>query len=465
MPDVSAPEAPDATPCDVLVIGGGPAGSTAAALLAEKGRHVILLEKDRHPRFHIGESLLPMNMPLLERLGVGEAVARIGVIKHGAEFVSMFHNRAKTFYFSDALDKAHPSAYQVRRAEFDEVLLRNCAAKGAEVYEQTRVTQVEFPSAGGSASRAVLEADGGAGPHVECGPGTGALVTATGPDGKPRRWRAKFVVDASGRDTFLASRLGLKARNPRHNSAALFAHFRDAARPEGRDAGNISIYWFEHGWFWVIPLSDGVTSVGAVCWPYYLKSRAVSPEQFFRDTVALCPGVRERLAGAERVSEVTATGNYSYQARRMAGEGYVIVGDAFAFVDPVFSTGVFLAMHSAFRAAAAVDASLSRPRESSRRLAAYDREVRRGIATFSWFIYRVTTPAFRYLILNPSNVWRVRDGVVSLLAGDVFRAGPVRSRLWLFKAIYYAASVAMWKQSWAAYRRRREIIRPVAAES
>ena len=247
----------DAVPvqrCDVLVIGGGPAGSTAATLLREMGWRVVLLEKDRHPRFHIGESLLPMNLPILERLGVLEQVRSIGVRKLGAEFGGADGGvgTRQTIYFRNAMDKAHPLAFQVRRSEFDEVLIRNAATRGVEVHEGTRVTRVEPRGKGRDHS----------------------VVDAQDEGGQLLRWRARFVVDASGRDTCLARQLGLKRKNPRHQSAAVFGHFRNVERRSGEDAGNIGIYWFRYGWFWMIPLRDGVTSVGAVCWPEYLKTRS-----------------------------------------------------------------------------------------------------------------------------------------------------------------------------------------------
>jgi flavin-dependent dehydrogenase len=424
----------------VLVVGGGPAGSTAAALLAEKGWHVVLLEKDRHPRFHIGESLLPMNLPLFDRLGVREEIEAIAMMKYGAELNSPLHDRQQTFLFAGALDKSWPHAYQVPRAAFDHILLRNCARKGATVLEQCRVTNVEFPAAGG------------------------CLVRAAGRERGDEVWQARYLVDASGRDTLLAGKLGIKRRNPRHASAALYGHFTGVERLPGRDEGNISIFWFEHGWFWQIPLPNGITSVGAVCSPRYVKSRKSPPGDFLWETIALCPLLQSRMRAARLASPVTATGNYSYQAERMAGDRYVMVGDAYAFIDPVFSSGVFFAMNSALLGAETVDGALRDPAARRALEQRFDRAVRRGLSSFSWFIYRMTSPAIRDLLMAPRNIFRVQEALLSLLAGDVFRSRAVHARLLLFKAVYYANELFSLRRSLAAWRRRRMAAREACQE-
>ena len=403
--------------CEVLVVGGGPAGSTVAALLAARGVDVVLLEKDRHPRFHIGESLLPLNLPLLERLGLGTAVERIGLPKWGVDFISPAHQRTVTFEFANAWDKRFPSSYQVRRSEFDEILIRNAAASGARLIEGWRVTELDLD-------------------HPD-----GVHATAKDETGQMRRWRARFLVDASGRDTLVANKLSLKDRNRRHASAAVYGHFTGARRQDGRAEGNISIFWFDHGWIWFIPLADGTTSIGAVCPPDYIKARKTDVTTFFQQTIAKAPALAERLLDATLTGPATATGNYSYRSRSMTGPNYLLVGDAYAFIDPVFSTGVYIAMNSAFQAAGAVMTVLRQPEQASRALARLEAEVSRGLDRFAWFIYRMNRPALRGLFMNPRNYLRLQEAMLSMLSGDVFGPSPIHARLAIFKALYYASAL------------------------
>lgn len=419
MPDPIAPAA-EHRECDVLVVGGGPAGSTIAAFLAEKGWRVTLLEKERHPRFHIGESLLPHNLPILRRLGVLEQVDAIGIKKLGVDFSADLEVSGQhLFHFSFALDKGHPYAYEVRRSEFDNLLLRNSAAKGAQVLEGVRVTRVDFPEGGDPVAHALDE------------------------QGRESSWSCRYFVDASGRDTLLSKKFDLKRKNKNHASAAIFGHFLDVDRRPGTDAGNISLYWFEHGWFWMIPLRDGSMSVGAVCRPAYLKQRKNSPAEFLLQTIALGhPEMRHRMRRATLIdNQARATGNYSYQSTRMRGERYIMVGDAFAFIDPVFSSGVLLGMNSGMLGAEAVDAWLRGEAAAASRFRHFERMVLRGVETFSWFIWRFNSPGMRRLMLHPGNPLRAQEAVISLLAGDVYRDIGARSRFWVFKFFYFLFSL------------------------
>lgn len=394
----------------MIVIGGGPAGSTAATLLARCGRAVTLLEKARHPRFHIGESLLPMNLPVLERLGVIDAVERIGVRKLAADFPAGSGDYG-SFRFDRALDARRGHAFQVRRSEFDEVLFRNAAANGVDALEETAVLGIERVADGRHAVR-VRDAHG------------------------ERVLLARYVIDASGRDTLLGKQFDLKRANPRHRSAAMFAHWRGVRRRPGEDAGNITIYRLPQGWMWMIPLRDDVMSVGAVGTPEYFKTRQGGLEDFLCETVFAHPQARERMADAERVSEVEATGNYSYACRAIAGPGWVMAGDAYAFVDPIFSSGVYLAMDGAQKAAELVHQVLDAPAREAALQRAYRARADGGIAQFSWFIERFTGATMAHLFRNPRNTWQVEQAVISLLAGDVFDNARVKRRLRIFRMIH-----------------------------
>ncbi len=418
--------------CDVLVIGGGPAGSTISTKLAQMGRDVVLIEKEQHPRFHIGESLLPMNIPIFEELGVLDQVEEIGIRKYGAEFNHENYEERATYYFENALDDNYPFSYEVKREELDTILFRNAEKKGASTFEKTKVVSVQFNDDHSSV--------------VEC----------ADENGNTKIWHARFLVDASGRSTFLARKFDIKSRSKEHNSAAIFGHFDNVVRREGLDEGNISLAWFDHGWFWMIPFKDGSMSVGAVCWPHYLNSRKANVEQFLWDTIALCPPVANRMKEAKLKTPVTATGNFCYSASHMAGNGYLIVGDAFAFIDPIFSSGVLLGMAGGLRGAKIVNEVLDSPAKAEKLIEEYDRSTRAALKTVSWFIYRITQPAMQYLFMVRAERRIAREkGVTSLLAGDLFGDTPIRRHLLLFKFFYYALFLLDFRKNMRALRKRK----------
>ncbi len=402
---------------DILIIGGGPAGSTAAALLSQKGWRVTLLERDRHPRFHIGESLLPGNMEILDRLGVTEGLKKIGVVKHGADFTLSTDEAFEIYDFSRAKTLKHQSAYQVHRSEFDHMLLNNAEAKGANIVQGIDAIDVQFK-----------------GPNP-------VQVRGRNAEGAESLWSAKFLIDATGRGTFLADKLKLKARNARHSSAAIFTHFSGAERRPDEQAGNISVYWFDHGWIWFIPLTGDATSVGAVCSPTYLKSRTTSPDRFLMDTIEKCPPLARRLRNAKPKMSVKAAGNYSYVARDMYGDRFLLIGDAYGFIDPVFSSGVFLAMFGADLGAKTVDSCLRRPALRRYFLFRHSRIIQKGIERLSWLIYRFTDPTMQAMFMNPKNTLKMQDSIISILAGDIFYRFRLTFPLLVFKGVFHAKRI------------------------
>lgn len=417
--------------CDVAVVGGGPGGSTAAALLARRGYRVVALEKAHHPRFHIGESLLPMNLPIFERIGVLDKVHALGVFKPGADFEADNARGYNTYAFARAIGSSPPHAYQVWRQDFDKMLYDHARECGADAREGQEVVKVE--QLGSRETRLDVNAD----------------------DGRRYTIQARYVVDASGRDALLSTKKKLRRKNAEHQSAAIFGHFRGAEQRAGEDAGNISIYRFDHGWMWMIPLPGGVMSVGAVCRPDYLKQRRGRTVEYLLDTLKLNPALWQRMSRAELIgNEVRVTGNYSYDSTQMGGPGWVLVGDAFAFLDPVFSSGVYLAMSGAEQAANVVDSALREPNREMALLRKLEKRQRTGMARFSFFIYRFNGPAMRQMFSEQHNIFQLEQGVISMLAGDLFDTPRVLSRLLLFKAAYALVGLRDWRR-WRAEHRYR----------
>ena len=394
---------------DAVVIGGGPAGSTVATVLARASRRVLVLEKEKFPRFHVGESLLPFSLPIFERLGVAEKIRAAGFQKKFGAFFwnDMKGSGTRPVVFADALDERHPMAYQVKRAEFDDLLLKHSAASGADVREETSVEDVLFEG-----RRAVG-------------------VRVRGKDGREEEIRARVVVDASGQGAFLAKRLGTRQFDSKLKRAALFAHYEGIRWPADARPGDILLPVAEGAWYWVIPFSDGSMSVGAVYDPALAKeSGAPSLEERFEWLLARSSRMLDFLRGARRTSKVFAISDYSATSGKMRGDGYVLVGDAATFLDPVFSTGVFLALATGERAATAVDDALRRHgRLDARDLAAYEKEAKKLFAAFRRFVYGFYDPVFFEGFCTPDPPEKMRQAVTTVLAGGV-EDPPLAQRFW-----------------------------------
>jgi flavin-dependent dehydrogenase len=383
-----------------------------ATHLARAGLETVLVEKDRHPRFHIGESLLPYSMPLLRELDVFEKVREIGVHKSGAEFVSPDGQQEAVFDFGRALFGGPDHAFQVRRSEFDHILFQNAEDAGALALQETSAT--------------VLSIDDDR-----------AVVRTKGQDGEITDWTTRFLADASGRSTVTSKMLDQKRPDPRNTSAAIFGHFHGIPRQDGKRGGNIRIHLTDPGWMWQIPLRDDVTSIGFVAPGEYLRARTGSIEELFSQHCSRHPHIGRMIADAERDGPLRATGNFSYRATEAGGERHIKVGDAYGFIDPVFSTGVHLALTSAREAARVIVNAQRKPARRKALIDRYDRAIRKRMSFVSWFIYHINDPTFRHLMLNPQNILGIEQAVVSLLAGD-FRWDPrLRWRIALFKLVRY----------------------------
>jgi flavin-dependent dehydrogenase len=349
------------TDCDVIVIGGGPGGSTVGALLAGYGHRVLLLEREPFPRYHIGESLIPYTWFTLDRLGVVDWLKKsASPRKYSVQFVSITGKVSQPFYFFQTIKHECAQTWQVWRGEFDQMLLDNARGKGVEVRQHVAVRDVILDGSRVVGVRAD-EKDGRKGVDI----------------------RAKVVVDATGRDSLLSRKFGWKDRDPDLNKIAVWSYYEGALRDPGLDEGATTVaYVPQKGWFWYIPLRSNIVSVGVVGEPAYLYRDTRDPDVIFHREADACAWIRNHIRAGRQVEPVRVTGEYSYHSTRIGGDGFCLVGDAFAFLDPLFSTGVFLALKGGEMAADAIHAGLSSGRITAAHFDEYCATQRRAVMSF-----------------------------------------------------------------------------------
>ncbi len=401
---------------DVAIIGGGPAGSTAACVLAQAGRRVVVLEREKFPRFHIGESLLPYSMPAFDRMGLRETLDRTAQPKHGAEIITACGTRHLRFHFRNGFRLKHHRSYQVTRATFDKQLLDNAAARGAEVREETSVAGVDFDA-------------------------EGVTVRLAGPEGASVR--ARYVIDASGRHTVIGQQQRLKQNYPDLNKFAVYAHYDHVRREPGDDGCTLTrMIRSRDRWFWVIPLSDTRTSIGMVTDTATFKAMRLDPQAALEQGLDEQPHFREILEGSTRVTEVYATGDYSYRNTRLAGPRWMLAGDAAGFIDPVFSTGVFLAIASGEQTADAIHAALAKPSRAPRLFGAYEKRMNRVMDLYLRFVTSWYQHEFIEVISHPTARFQLPAAVNAILAGNINGGFSIWWRMQLFYLVVYLQKFA-----------------------
>jgi flavin-dependent dehydrogenase len=396
------------TTYDVVIIGGGPAGATVATLLADAGRKVLVLERTKYPRFHIGESLMPETYWCFKRLGLLPRLKDSNFVrKYSVQFVTASGKESQPFYFDEMNPHECSVTWQVVRSEFDKMMLDNAAEHGATVWEETNVTDVTLePTDDDELPRA-----------------TGVTLQRKGH--APQTISCKIVVDATGTNAMLARKLGIKEADPKLRKASLFAHYKGARRDAGRDEGATLVLSTkdQDGWFWYIPLPDDVVSVGVVGdIERLITRRDTTPEQTLEEEIQNCIALLPRMENAERVSPVHVLSDFSYRARRCSGEGWVLVGDAFGFLDPMYSSGVFLALKSGEMAADAINEAFEKNDFSSRQLGAWGKEIADGMSSIRKLVYAFYTKDFsfgKFMREHPE----MKKNLVDLLIGNVFRDG------------------------------------------
>jgi flavin-dependent dehydrogenase len=409
MPHPPAPSNPDsAQTFDVVIIGGGPAGATVGTLLAKGGRKVLIVERGKFPRFHIGESLMPESYWVFERLGLlPKLKASNFVRKYSVQFVTASGKESQPFFFDEMNPHECSVTWQVVRSEFDKMMLDNAAEHGATVWEETNVVDVLLEKS---------ETD-------DLPRATGIVVQK---DNRQLTIKAKVVVDATGVNTMLAKRLGIRRGDPKLRKASYFAHYKGGRRDPGKNAGATLVLSTasNDGWFWYIPLPNDIVSVGVVgdIDRLITKNKGKLPEQILEEELKNCPGLDDRMTQATRVSPVHVLSDFSYRATRCAGDGWVLVGDAFGFLDPMYSSGVFLALKSGELAADNILEALDKNDTSAAQLSKWGDLVSDGMTSIRKLVYAFYTKDFsfgKFVRENPE----MKKNLVDLLIGNVFYDG------------------------------------------
>ena len=388
---------------DAVVIGGGPAGSAAAGYIAQAGFSTLLLEREAFPRFHVGESLMPECYWPLQRLGLIERMQRSKfVTKKSVQFVTASGKESQPFYFTQHDPRECSTTWQVERADFDKMLFDRASELGAECYDQTRVLDVKLDDS----------------VH---GPRQVKLRTR---DGVQRTVTARVVVDASGQSSIIANKLGLRENLPKLKKAAIWGYYRDAKRDEGENAGATIILHTEQkdSWFWFIPLSDNITSIGCVGDNDYMLKGDLELEDRYQVEVNRCPGLLARLESAERVGKLHVAKEYSYWTRQHSGNGWVLIGDAFGFIDPIYSSGVYFALVMADKASDAIIEGLRTNDLSAEMLGSWCAEFKSGAQWIRKLVEAFYTKEFsfgNFMGQHPE----LKNNLTDLLIGRIFYDG------------------------------------------
>src|SRR5207253_2544877 len=392
---------------DVAIIGGGPAGSSAATLLARAGRRVIVFEREKFPRFHIGESLLPFSMKAFSRLGLHEKFLRAGFIKKfGGEIVGACSETGTKFYFKDGYRSQTDHAYQVTRGDFDKVLLDHAAECGAEIRQETSVDQVDF-----------LEEN---------------VELRIKSNGSSHSIRARYIIDASGRTSVLGRQFRIKKTYDHLQKLSIFAHYDGVWRAEGIDGTLTVLLRAIDRWFWLIPLTAERTSIGVVLDSETFRKSKLSAEDFLEQALAEQPIIAKRMMSARRASQAYVGADFSYRSARLHGDRWLLAGDAAGFIDPIFSSGVFLAVFSGERAADSLNEVLDHPRRAKRLFAQYERAVNRAMDVYLRFVNAWYTKEFIEVFLAPRSVLGLPPTVNAVLGGNVGNCFAIRWRMWVF---------------------------------